>query len=374
MNEVSPPSLDETDKNRPYDRPIEANGSLGWTPGPAAVTMLVALAVLHTLYFARELFLPIAAAYFLKLAFSPPVRSLKRWGIPEPFGAALVLSFLLAFTALAAHQLVGPANDWIARAPGILRQASSELRVIRKPVENLTRAAEQVEAMTEVAPRDGARAVEVRGPSLTSLLFQSTGNFLAMVIATVVLLYLMLAAGDLFLRKIITMLPRLEDKVSAVDLSRKLEQTISNYLLTVGIINVGLGLAVGFCMHRLGMPNPHLWGMMAAIFNFVPYVGAIASFTALFFAAYVTFGDIGHALLVGGVFLAVNSLESYLVTPAIVGRRMSMNPVAIFIAMIFFGWAWGIYGLLLAVPILSMLRLACEHVDSLRPVAELIAA
>jgi predicted PurR-regulated permease PerM len=374
MNDLTAPPGDDIGSSSPHQAPIPKERGLRWKPGPAAVTVLVVLAVLHTVYFAREFFLPIAAAYFLKLAFTPPVRALRRWGIPEPFGATLVLSAILASAGLAALQLAGPANEWIARAPGILRQVSSELRVLRKPVENFTRAAEQVEAMTGVGPPDGTRAIEVRGPSLTNLLFQSTGNFLAMVVATVVLLYLMLAAGDLFLRKAIAMLPRLEDKVAAVDLSRELEHTISNYLLTVGLINMGLGFAVGFSMHWLGMPNPHLWGMMSAIFNFVPYVGALASFTVLFFAAYVTFDDVARALLVGGVFLGVNSIESYLVTPSIVGRRMSMNPVAIFIAMIFFGWAWGIYGLLLAVPILSMLRLACEHVDSLRPVAELIGA
>ena len=345
----------------------------GWAGSSAATYALVGLAVLYTIYFARELLLPITAAYFLKLVLTPPVRWLRRRGVPEALGAALVLGATLATVGLSAYQFVGPANDWLARAPTILRQASGELRAWKKPVENLSRAAQQVEAMAEVTA-DKAPSVEVRGPRLASLLFESTSDFIAAAVATLILLYLLLASGDLFLRKAITILPRLEDKVAAVDLSRELEQNISSYLLTVSLINLGLGLVVGVSMHFLEMPNPYLWGIMVAVLNFVPYLGPLASVIILTLAAYVTFEDLGRALLVSGVYFAVNAVESYLVTPAILGRRMSMNPVAIFIAMMFFGWAWGIYGLLLAVPILAMLKLLCEHVEPLQSVSELISA
>jgi len=360
---TSSPNLIEAMRERP-----------GWDRSTAATTALVALATLYGVYFARELLLPITAAYFLKLVLTPLVRWLRRRGVPEGLGAALVLGATVATAGLSAYQLIEPANEWFARAPKILRQASAELRVWKKPVENLTRAANQVEAMTEVSPGNGTPPVEVRGPSLASLLFESTSNFVATALATLVLLYLLLASGDLFLRKAITILPRLEDKVAAVDLSRELEQNISSYLLTVSLINLGLGVVVGVCMHWLEMPNPYLWGMMVAILNFVPYLGPLASIFILTVAAYVTFDDLGRALLVGGVYFGVNGLESYFVTPAILGRRMSMNPVAIFIAMMFFGWAWGIYGLLLAVPILAMIKQLCEHVEPLNAVSELISA
>jgi predicted PurR-regulated permease PerM len=216
--------------------------------------------------------------------------------------------------------------------------------------------------------------VEVRGPRLTSLLFERTSDFIAAGVATLVLLYLLLASGDLFLRKVITLLPRLEDKVAAVDLSREMERNVSGYLLTVTAINLGLGLVVGLCMQWVQMPNPYLWGMVVAVLNFVPYLGPLASLFILTLAAYVTFDDIGKALLIGGVYFGVNAVESYLITPAVLGRRMRMNSVAIFIAMIFFGWAWGIYGLLLAVPILAMLKQVCERIRPLHSVSELISA
>jgi predicted PurR-regulated permease PerM len=348
---------------------LTANGR-----GLSTVLWLIAvLATLYTVYFTRELLLPIVAAYFLKLALFPIVRGLRRWGIPESLGALAVLAVVVGTIAFGAYLLTDPANEWLARAPSILRRAASELRSWRGPVENISRAAEEVEAMTNLDARGAeAPAVEVRGPSLTNLLFQSTGNFLATVTATVVLLYLLLAAGDLFLRKVITILPRIEDKVAAVELSRELERTISHYLLTVTAINFGLGVAVGFCMHWLGMPNAVLWGLMVALFNFVPYVGAIASAAVLFFAAFVTFQEVPWSLVVVGVFVALNTLENSFITPTILGRRMSMNPVAIFIAMIFFGWAWGIYGIVLAVPILAAAKLLCERTASLQPLAELI--
>jgi len=130
---------------------------------------------------------------------------------------------------------------------------------------------------------------------------------------------------------------------------------------------------VGLLMHWLGMPNAYLWGMVAGLFNFVPYVGAIATFSILSLAAYVTFGSAAKALMVGVLFFGVNGVEGYFVTPYLLGRRMSMNPVAIFISLILFGWAWGVYGLLLAVPILAATKLICERVRSLQPVGELIS-
>jgi predicted PurR-regulated permease PerM len=361
----------------PNDHPSRTASAPQPSPGAPewpryTFSALLALAIPYTLYFARDLLLPIVAAYFLKLVLSPAVRRLKSWRIPEPLGAAIILGLVLSGGAVAAYSLSGPANEWIARAPTILREARDDLRALRKPVENVSRAAEQVEEITNDPVLPKANTVTVRGPSLASLVFESTFDFATTAIATLTLLYLLLAAGDLFLIKVITILPRLEDKVTAVELSRELERNISQYLATVTSINLGLGLVVGLLLYWLGMPNAYLWGMTAALFNFVPYVGALATFVILTVAAYVTFENAGKALMVGGLFFALNGIEGYLITPSVLGRRMSMNPVAIFVSLIFFGWAWGVYGLLLAVPILGATKLVCERVRSLQPLGELI--
>lgn len=338
-----------------------------------ATVGLFVLGVGYTIFVARDFLLPVTAAFFLKLVLAPVVRKLRHVGIPEAVGGAIVLATTLLAVAWAAWSLSGPANDWLERAPTVLRDVEIQLRGLKESVQSVSRAAEQVEKMADVDGRTNT-AVEVRGPTLASLLFLSTRNFVAIAVATVVLLYLLLASGDLFLLKAMTVVPRLEDKVRAVDISRELELKISGYLRTVCAINVGLGAVIALATYLFGMPNPLLWGMMVALFNFVPYLGALASLTILFLAAFVTFGELGRALLVGGLFFGVNALEAYVITPTLLGQRMQTNPVAIFVAMIFFGWAWGVYGLLFAVPILTTFKLLCDHIPPLAPVGELLSA
>lgn len=334
---------------------------------------LFVLGVGYTIFVARDFLLPVTAAFFLKLVLSPVVRKFRKLGVPEPVGGAIVLVSTLIGVAWAVWSLSGPANDWLERAPTVLRDVEIQLRGLKESVQSVSRAAEQVERMADVDGRADT-AVAVRGPTLASLLFLSTRNFVAVAVATVVLLYLLLASGDLFLQKAITVVPRLEDKVRAVDMSRELELEISGYLRSVCMINVGLGAVIAFAMYLLDMPNPLLWGMMVALFNFVPYLGALASLVVLFLAAFVTFEDLSRALLVGGVFFTVNALEAYVITPTLLGRRMRINPVAIFVTMIFFGWAWGVYGLLLAVPMLTTFKLLCDHIPPMEPVGELLSA
>jgi predicted PurR-regulated permease PerM len=330
------------------------------------------LGILYTLYFARDFLLPVVLAFFLKLLLAPLVRRLLRLGIPEALGAAAVLLLVLSAGFWTAWTLSGPANEWVERAPRVLRDVDVQLRGVRKSVESVSRAAEEVEKITDV---DGDRtpAVQLQGAKLTDLLFHGTRSLIATGVATVVLLYLLLASGDLFLRKAITILPRLDDKVRAVDVSKELEVGMSRYLVTICLVNAGLGIVMALVTYLFGMPNPILWGMMVALFNFVPYLGAIASLTILTLAAFVTFDDVERALLIGGLFFLVDSTEAYFVTPTFLGRRMRLNPVVIFVAIIFFGWAWGIYGLILAVPVLTTFKLVCDHIDTLGWVSEILS-
>ena len=150
-------------------------------------------------------------------------------------------------------------------------------------------------------------------------------------------IYFLLASGNLFLQKLVRVLPRFQDKRIAVTIVRQIEKDISLYLLTVTMINAGLGVAVGTAMYGLGMPNPVLWGVMAGCFNFIPYLGAIASAIVLTLVASLTFDQLGRILLVPVVFIALNELEGMIVTPAVVGKRLSLNPVAIFIWLLLWG-------------------------------------
>jgi predicted PurR-regulated permease PerM len=336
-----------------------------------AITGLFVLAVLYTLYFARAFLLPIVLAVLLDFLLSPIIRTLKRARIPEPVGAALVILTLLGALGVGAYGLADPARAWMARAPQSIGRVQSRLRELRKPVEQVTRTAEQVEAATQVS-RGGPQEVVVRGPRLSERLFGTTQSLLTGAMETIILLYFLLAAGDLFLQKLIKVLPLLQDKKKAVAIARETEASISTYLFTVALVNVGLGVAVTLVMLMIGMPSAVLWGSMAALAEFIPYIGATVMLGTLTMAGLVTFPEIGHALLVPGAYLVVNLIQANFISPAVLGRRLTLNPVAILVGLVFWWWIWGVGGAFIAVPLLATLKIFCDHIESLAPIGEFL--
>ena len=336
-----------------------------------SITGLFVLAAFYTLYFARAFFLPVILAVLLDFLLSPLIRGLKRARIPEPLGAALVILALIGAAGAAVYGLVDPAKEWGAKLPGSVREAESRLRTLRKPVEQVSKTAEQVEQATKVEDTKTPEVV-VKGPSLTERLFGTTQALVAGTVEVIILLYFLLAAGDLFLQKLIKVLPQLRDKKKAVAIARETESSISTYLVTVTLVNLGLGLAVAAVMALLGMPNPLLWGVLAALAEFVPYLGATALIALLTLAGLVTFEQVGHALLVPGSYLAVNLLQSQFVSPLILGRRLTLNPVAIFVGLVFWWWIWGVPGAFIAVPLIATFKIFCDHIEALAPVGEFL--
>jgi predicted PurR-regulated permease PerM len=336
-----------------------------------ALVGLFVLAVFYTLHLAQELFLPIFVAILLDFLLSPVVRALRKVGLSEPLGAGIVMLGLLAVIVTGGVRLVGPASEYIALAPQSIETARDKLRGMRGSVEQVTEVAEQVEAVADGGEGE-AQQVEIKGPSLTQRLFGGTASFLSTATVVVFLTYFLLAVGDLFLQKLVGVLPQFRDKKVAVTIARETEAQISLYLFTTTVINVGVGVVTGIAMYLLGMPNAVLWGVVAAVLNFVPYVGAVANTILLGLAAFVTFEDTGHALLVPGTFLALNLIESNLVTPMIYGNRMKLNTVALFIGLVFWWYIWGIPGAILAVPIMATIKIVCDHIESLAPVGEFL--
>jgi predicted PurR-regulated permease PerM len=336
-----------------------------------AITGLLVLAVLYTLYFARAFLLPIVLAVLLDFLLSPMIRLLKRVRIPEAAGAALVILVLLGALGAGVYSLAEPARDWMARAPESIATVQSRLRVLQRPVEQVTRTAERVEAATEVE-RSGPQEVVVRGPRLSERLFGTTQGLLTGAMETVILLYFLLAAGDLFLQKLIKVLPLLRDKKKAVAIARETEASISAYLFTVALVNIGLGIVVTLVMTLIGMPNAVLWGSLAALAEFVPYVGATVMIALLTMAGLINFQSVGHALLVPGAYLAVNLIQANFVSPMVLGRRLTLNPVAILVGLVFWWWLWGVGGAFIAVPLLATLKIFCDHIESLAPIGEFL--
>jgi predicted PurR-regulated permease PerM len=336
-----------------------------------AITGLFVLAIFYTVYFARVLLLPIVIAVLLDFLLSPVIRGLKRLRIKEPVGAALVILTLLGALGGGAYRLAEPAQAWMARAPESMERIQMRLRQVRRPVEQVTRTAEQVEAATEVS-KGGPPEVVIRGPRLSERLFGNTQGFVAGALETLVLLYFLLAVGDLFLQKLIRVLPQFKDKKKAVTIARETEASISTYLFTVTLVNLALGTIVTLVMLAVGMPNPVLWGALAALAEFIPYLGSTTLLVILALAGLVTFPSTGHALLVPASYLAVNIVQSNLVTPVILGRRLTLNPVAILVGLIFWWWMWGVAGAFIAVPLLATFKIFCDHIESLAPIGEFL--
>lgn len=375
---LPPPAPEEPPQELPPAEPADLPPGLapGLAPGRLAVLRgsvlgLFVLALLGALYVGRAVVLPIILALLLSLLLAPVVRGLRRLRLPRWLASALVVVAVVAGGGGLIYYLAAPAADWMDRAPTSLSRVEAKLRELMAPVEKVSRATEQVERMTDVGG-GREREVQVVGQSLSGNLMSLTLSVGSAVVVMLVLLYFLLTSGDSLVRKIAALGRTPEGKHRVVDIARTLEESISTYLLTITLINLGLGAAVATALWLLGLPNPILWGTMACLLNFVPYLGAMVGVAVVAVVALLTFDGLGQALLAPLAYLALTSLEGLFVTPTILGQRLTLNPLAIFVGIIFWGWMWGVVGALLAVPVLVSFKIVADHVDRLKPIGELL--
>ncbi len=360
------------------DRPSGVTLSDGMFDGPltvrsAAPTGLFVLAVFYTLHLGRVVFLPIAIAVLFSALLAPLLRNLKRIiRIPEPVGAALLLSAVVFLLGAGVSRLAEPAGEWAARAPEAFREAEYKLRVLKKPMQDMTKATDLISKATNFEETKKIQQVQVKGDAWPMKIFSVTGEFVAGSATTLILLYFLLSSGDRFLQKLVKVLPRLQDKKQAVEIVREIEGQLFLYLSTVTCINIGLGILVGIAMSLLGMPNPILWGAMAALLTFIPYLGHVIGVAVVSLVAAMTFDDVGWMFLVGGTYWGLAVIEGTFVTPMILGDRLEINPVVLIIGLMLWGWIWGIGGALLAVPLLVAFKIFCDHLEPLSQVGDFI--
>jgi predicted PurR-regulated permease PerM len=340
------------------------------------LTGLFTLAILYTCYFAQAVLIPIALALLLNLLLAPVVRGLKKYlRLPEGFGAALVLLAFVAVVIGTIYGLSGPATRWFAQLPVAMSEARGKVEALRRPVKEVQQAAKKVENLAQGESKAGDQQpvqVAVQGPSLTQMFLDGAVTVIAGLVVMIALLFFLLASGDTLLRQAVTIAPRLGDKRRVVEIVRETEDDISYYLLTVSMINAGLGVAVGIAMFILGMPNALLWGVMAGVFNFVPFLGAVTGISIVGLVALITFDQAWSIFLPPLSYLCLTSIEAQFVTPALLARRLTLNPVAVFLALIVWTWMWGIAGALLAVPLLATFKICCDHVEPLQPIGTML--
>lgn len=349
--------------------PVEAFKSRAIIAQRFSVTGLFALALLYTLYFAKGLFLPIALALLFAWVLRPLVRGLQTLHLPEALAAAIVVAGLLFASGTAIYMLAEPAMGWAENAPQNLRDVERKLGKFKRSLASVQRATDKIDDIASGTP---ALKPAAEHKALSTTLLSGTQTFAISALTTVILLFFLLASGDLFLRKLVKIIPTLSDKKKAVEIARTIEYEIGRYLLTISGINTVLGLATAAIMYLWGLPNPLLWGAMVMLLNFVPYVGATISLAVLTVVALITFDNFGHALAVPASFLVLTTIEGQIVYPIVVGRNFSVNPVLVFISLLFWGWLWGIAGMLMAVPILVIVKICCGHIESLAFVREFL--
>lgn len=358
------------------DTPRERQGLDAAGITAIATTVLAVLAVLYTLYVARTVILPVVVAILASFLLRGPVRRLRRHGIREPVGAAVVVFGLVVTIAGLLFLLSGPAMNWINRAPQALAEVERKVRTVTRSMTKVAATAERVEEMAAgKAPGSSKTPVVVATtrPGFLSRAFGSVASLIVAGLSVTFLTFFLLASGDLFMRKLMKVLPyNAHHRGVPKQISDEVEVAVAGYLRTSILINIGLGIATWLVLMLLEMPNAALWGAMAAMLNFIPYLGALLTVAVLSVAAITVFDTISHALLVPAAFLFLNMIESNLVTPTLLGRQFPLNTVALFVGVMLWGFVWGVPGAILAVPIMVTLKILTDRVPALRPFGEFL--
>jgi predicted PurR-regulated permease PerM len=339
-----------------------------------AMTGLFVLAIFYTIYFLRSLLLPFVLALLLSYLFRPIVRILVKGRMPSLLSAALVMALLVGLMGYGISFLATPATEWIEKAPYSLHELKQKVLPIKKPMEKVAQAGGAIESLTAADNQQNKTpTVEVKQHPLTDRLMGQTPELMVGTLTTLILLYFLLAYDGVFLGKLIKLMPTLSDKKRAVSIAHEIEGQISRYLFTVTIINCCLGFAVGTAVGLLGLPNPLMWGAMVAVLNFVPYLGALTGIICMTLGAVLSFDSLGYALLFPLSYLVIATLEGNFITPMVMGRSLTLNPVLVLLSLTFWGWMWGIVGVILAVPILAAFKIFCSHIEPMEPLAEFIS-
>jgi predicted PurR-regulated permease PerM len=349
----------QTESDETIATPAEATASSTDTLMRIAGVIL-ALLVAYVCIVAEAVIVPILVAILIGLIFAPFVRALERRHIPRAIGALLSVAFALAATAIAFVALAAPARTWLARMPRAIAHMESALRDLRRP---LQAASDATRELGKLANMDGDQTMRVvdSSPGMLAQLASAAPAVLAGVTVTVFLTFLLLLHGDAILRKFVTLAPHLRAKRDLVEATRQAQHELSLYMITITLINSALGLATAAALYLLHVPDPLLWGGLAALMNFAPFIGPLLTACALTVAGFAEFASPLSALAAPAAFLGLHLIEGQIITPHLVGRRLALDPVVVFLALIVLGWIWGVAGLLLAVPLISCTKIIAER-------------
>jgi predicted PurR-regulated permease PerM len=293
--------------------------------------------------------------------------------LPMPVAALLVILAAVAVISGIAYLISVPSGGLAARAPESLAIAKERLAFLAAPISYLQEALHNIEnigAAASAAPQ----MVVARGDALPGILLFGTASTLRDLFVTLLILYFMLASGDRMLRALIEVLPRFSDKRRAVEIAGEIQASIASYLLTIFLMNAAVGILVGIAMALCGMGHPTLWGAVAFLLNFVPIIGPLIGIAIFFVAGLVTLAWPFPAVAPAICYALIHFFEGEMFTPHLVARRFELNPVLVILSLLFWDAIWGIPGALLAVPLLAIIKIFADRVDSLKSLGHLIGA
>jgi predicted PurR-regulated permease PerM len=328
---------------------------------------LFILAIFAALYVAREIILPIVLALILMLVLYPAMRLLERLRVPRILSALLLISLLFGVFIGVGSVLVGPAASWAAKLPLGVPRLQEHLSFLRGPVTAIQHLLQQAESYVsgDLRPTTASVSAAPATSGIWMTLFTGTRDIAAGLFETVLVLFFLLLAGDIFLRRLVEILPRFSDKRQAVDIAQQIERDISVYLVTITLMNAVVGTATALVMWLCGLGDPLLWGAVAFLLNYVPILGPLLGVVTFVLAGLLTSDTLWGALLPAGLYLLIHLLEGETITPMLLARRFTLNPVLVVLSLIFWYWMWGVPGAILSIPMLAIIKIICDRVQTL---------
>ena len=385
------PESGPPDSSLPTEAPTEPVRPIVSLPEEArnwALALLTVFAIIWMLHWASEVCIPIMLALLISYTLSPLVSRLQQWRIPRAIGAAVLLLGILGGTGAIAYSLSDDAAALIKSLPDAALNFRQTLRgpgaASSGAIDNIQKAANQLQqaandsGVQASSTPTGVTRVQIEQPSLNVQNFLRMGTLGVVTVAgqaTVVLFlaFFLLTAGDTFRRKLVRITgPTLTKKRITVQVLDEITSQIQRYLLVQLITSALVGVVTWLAFLWIGLEHAAIWGIVAALLNTIPYLGPVIGTASISVVALLQFGTLEKALLVGAVAMLITSLEGFLLTPWLMGRASRMSAVAVFVGVLFWGWLWGIWGLLLGVPILMMVKAVCDRVEDLKPVGELL--
>lgn len=327
------------------------------------------LALLAALYIARDVAVPLVLAFFLKLLVQPAMKLMKSLHVPRLASSLLAIIVLIAIVAGLVDLLSSPASHWAQRLPEGLPRLQERVRLVSQPIDtfsNLFKHAQRVVVGKTTPPPPAS------GTDFPSLLLSTAHHFASGFVWTMLMLFFLLLAGDTFLRRIVEVMPTFGDKRQVIDIALQVERDISVYLMTITVMNLLVGIATGLAMWALGLSDPLLWGVIAFMLNYVPIFGPLTGMVMFLAIGMLGLDPLWKAFMPMVAYIAIHLTEGEAVTPMLLARRFTLNPVLVMASLLFWDWMWGIPGAVLAVPLLAIFKIICERVEHLAALGHFI--